>query len=212
MDYQQTTKPTIRFSFDDVGMDENIIGEQDNIRLYKLLKKYGVKNVIFYCVPWKQDLVKMLGKDYEIGSHTLTHPVLRDISIHQARHEIEFSKKKLEEIIKKEIKSFCYPKGRYNERVIKLVKKAGYKEARTTDIGCIKTPKNKFRLKTSAHACPKRKEYENKNWLLEAKKLYNKVINGEGDYFHLWGHSWELTKYNIWAEFEDLIKHIQYKF
>ncbi len=200
--------PEIRFSFDDAGASENT---SDDIKLANLLKKYGIKNVIFYVMPWNKDLIRLLKQDFTIGSHTLTHPILRNISYEQAKHEIYGSKRILEKVINKKIKSFCYPKGKYNDSVLRLVKKAGYKEARTTDIGYIKKPKNLFRLYTSAHICPVRLEYKGTNWFVEAKKLFDKVMDGDGDYFHLWGHGWEIEQYNEWESLEEFLMYVSEK-
>ena len=201
-------KPEIRLSFDDAGREEN---NSDDIRLAKLLKKYGFsKNVTFYCMPFKKDLIQYLAKDFTIGAHTITHPQdLKELSDEQARWEIEESKAILEKICERKIKSFCYPRGRYDERIIRYVKNAGFKEARTTIVGCIVKPDNPFRLDTSAHICPVRPEYKGTTWLIQAKKLFDKVIKGEGDYYHLWGHTWELSKFSEWDNLEEFLYYMR---
>ena len=197
--------PDISFSFDDAGKDKD---DNDNARLANLLRKYDFKNVTFYVIPFNKDIIRLLAQDFKIGSHTMTHPILRDISSHQAKWEIEESKKILEKITKRKVKSFCYPRGRFNRDVKKLVENAGYREARTTRIGCIKKPKDRLETDTSAHICPIRPEYRGTTWLKEAKKLLDRVLAGEGDYFHLWGHAYEIEKFEIWDEFEEFLQYI----
>ena len=73
-------------------------------------------------------------RDYGInfGSHTLSHPMLTQINVKNAKHEIRESKRKLEELLDCEISVFCYPHGDLNEEIINLVSKAGYKNAVVT--------------------------------------------------------------------------------
>ena len=68
----------------------------------------------------------------EIGSHTITHPHLRVLSVMDQEKEITESKVKLENIIKKRIIGFSYPFGTkkdYSKEIVNIVKKAGYKYA-----------------------------------------------------------------------------------
>lgn len=81
----------------------------------------------------KRELVK-LAKDplIEIGSHTITHPRLANLSMIEQQKEIKESKVKLENVIKRKIKSFSFPFGTrrdFNKKTIKLVKSAGYSYA-----------------------------------------------------------------------------------
>jgi peptidoglycan/xylan/chitin deacetylase (PgdA/CDA1 family) len=76
-----------------------------------------------------------LDAGHEIGSHTLTHPHLTQLSIDRACEEISASKKKLEDMFGRAIHHFCYPFGDWNEAVRDLVMAAGYRTACTTDAG-----------------------------------------------------------------------------
>lgn len=83
----------------------------------------------------------------EFGSHTISHPYLTKISKNEAFKEIKDSKKMLEDIIGKEVLSFCYPYGDLNEFIVDAVKSAGYKLAFTTKSGHIKPSDDLFLLK-----------------------------------------------------------------
>ena len=107
-----------------------------------------------------------------------------------------------------EVTSFCYPSGNYNEITIECLKKAGFLNARTTRVLSTDKPKEPFRTTTTVHVYPKRKEYKEETWLEVAKKLYKEAKDKKG-YYHLWGHSWEIEKYSLWEELEDLFKHIK---
>jgi peptidoglycan/xylan/chitin deacetylase (PgdA/CDA1 family) len=68
----------------------------------------------------------------EFGAHTASHPILTRISIEQVREELEKSKKRIEEEIKKPVISFAYPNGQggdFSPQVIDAVSKAGIKVA-----------------------------------------------------------------------------------
>ena len=72
----------------------------------------------------------LLVEGMEIGSHTLTHPILSQLENEQHRAEIVDSKSILEERLNCTINSIAYPVGRYycyNENSIKYTTAAGYK-------------------------------------------------------------------------------------
>ncbi|MFN3870112.1 MAG: polysaccharide deacetylase family protein [Aquificaceae bacterium] len=91
-----------------------------------------------------RELTKM---GIEIGSHSLTHPYLSQISPQRAKEEIKDSKSLLEDKLGVEIKSFCYPYGDYNSQVRDLVADAGYKLAFTTKEGKVEDSPNLFEIK-----------------------------------------------------------------
>ena len=71
---------------------------------------------------------------HEIGSHTATHPDLTAISSTEAAVEIERSKKDLESLLgSKKVRTFTYPYDHYNDKIIELVKRAGYESAHEGD-------------------------------------------------------------------------------
>lgn len=63
------------------------------------------------------------------------------------KQEVELSKKILEDKLDVEIKTFCYPYGDYDERIMDAVKEAGYKLAFSVDSGHIKRGDNLYNLK-----------------------------------------------------------------
>jgi peptidoglycan/xylan/chitin deacetylase (PgdA/CDA1 family) len=62
----------------------------------------------------------------EVGSHSLTHPYLTDLSDDHLARELADSKKELEEITGRLVHHFSCPGGRYDRRVIAHARKAGY--------------------------------------------------------------------------------------
>ena len=177
-----------------------------DLRLEKLLRQYNIPT-IFYIPVNKKELsdhdVKYLSKSFEIGSHTINHRILRDIHPDECYCELKDSKEYLENLIGKPVNSLCYPRGRYNQNVISIARDLGYKEARTTKVLNLFMPTNPFEIITSIHVY-NRKEYNGIYWYDIAMDLFDKVIKTETkyNYFHLWGHSWEVAKYNYWNELE----------
>lgn len=78
---------------------------------------------------------ELLEHGMEIGAHTFSHPNLDDLNIEDQRLEIEISKAFLEKELNYFVDSFCYPRGRYNEITIDLVKSIGFKTACITKKG-----------------------------------------------------------------------------
>ncbi|MBU0580989.1 MAG: polysaccharide deacetylase family protein [Candidatus Margulisbacteria bacterium] len=83
----------------------------------------------------------------EIGSHSVSHPDLKNVTKAALKTELENSKKVLEDLLHKKIISFCYPSGQYNEVVSNQLKKAGYYFARTTNSGISSIQGKDFQLK-----------------------------------------------------------------
>lgn len=63
----------------------------------------------------------------EIGSHTLHHKPLADIPETEAWQSIVASKKILEDKLGREIKAISYPSGSFNEKILEMVRGAGYR-------------------------------------------------------------------------------------
>lgn len=87
-----------------------------------------------------------LAAGHEIGAHTLTHPRLTQVSEARAREEIAAAKRKLEDAFGIELRHFCYPYGDHNERVVELVRAAGYATACLASGGLVTPGADRFRL------------------------------------------------------------------
>lgn len=69
----------------------------------------------------------------EIGAHTISHPILTNITLEEAGDEIRGSKEFIEKNIGRRVKFFCYPNGDYNGEIESIVKSCGFEAAFTTD-------------------------------------------------------------------------------
>lgn len=192
----------IEWSFDD-GLRQDII-------IADLFRKYNMHNVIFY-IPNTTALtieqIKDLSKDFIIGGHTVSHyQDLKLLSDKLLKSEIEDNKKWLEGITGKEITKFCYPRGRWDERVIRAVANAGYLEARTTIV--LNTEINDFNKDTTVHFYP-RKEYATENKTSFEIARYFILSYREEEVLRFWGHSKELLKFYKLGDLEDLLKFVK---
>lgn len=179
-------------------------GRIQDLQLAALLRKYKLP-AIFYIPSTVCDLdhaqIIDLAKDFEIGGHTMTHPQdIKQLKSKDVWWEISENKSDLQGILGKEITKFCYPRGRFNDRVVELVKKAGYSEARTTKV--LKTVmSDPFRSPTTIHVF-QRPEYMGIDWFMLAQ-AQAEVAAKNGSTFHIWGHSWEIDRDGNWSRLEE---------
>lgn len=98
---------------------------------HKMEVKISVVPDMYKSASWS-NIKELSDNDIEIGSHTLSHPILTKLGDKQVLEEIELSKAIIEEKIGKEVNTFAYPNGKhadYNTNVIEKVKNAGYRGA-----------------------------------------------------------------------------------
>ena len=88
-----------------------------------------------YCsIDWDQAR-KMESGGIEIGSHTLTHPILTRVSKSALQAELRESKSRLEGELNHTVDLFCYPNGDYDAGIKRAVEEAGYRCAVTVEPG-----------------------------------------------------------------------------
>ncbi|EKD56144.1 MAG: polysaccharide deacetylase [uncultured bacterium] len=92
-------------------------------------------------LTWDQ-ITQLKNNGMDIGSHTLSHPDLSKATNSRVENEITQSKKVLEEKIGVVITDFCYPSGKYGDKVIEALKKNNYTTATTTISGIYDSNKN----------------------------------------------------------------------
>jgi peptidoglycan/xylan/chitin deacetylase (PgdA/CDA1 family) len=80
-------------------------------------------------VMTSEQLRDLCHQGFEIGSHTVNHPDLTTVDDGLLKFELEKSKEMLESTIQQPIVSFCYPRGFYDKRVMRLLQQIGYRTA-----------------------------------------------------------------------------------
>ena len=79
------------------------------------------------------DVRQLHNMGFDIGAHTMRHPILNECTAQEAKHEIGGSKETLEATIGSRVKLFAYPNGRpgldYQPKHVAIVKACGYAAA-----------------------------------------------------------------------------------
>lgn len=129
-------------------------GYRDNYEIaFPIMLKYGMKGTIYQVTglrsnKWDSsngeielnlmvpaEIREMSKYGFSFGAHTENHKKLISLSNIELSYELLKSKKKLEDIISKEINSICYPYGLVNNIVKKECKELGLKYGIATDSG-----------------------------------------------------------------------------
>ncbi|WP_161635975.1 polysaccharide deacetylase family protein [Desulfonatronovibrio hydrogenovorans] len=93
------------------------------------------------------ELKRLIDLGFEIGSHTVSHNPLTDLTLGQAESEISQSRQVLEQMCEARIQAFCYPRGAWNNELAGLAEKSGYSCAVTTCFGSNRPGQNMYSLK-----------------------------------------------------------------
>jgi len=119
-------------------------GENMEEYVSQLLSNYPFSFSILaekFALSWEQ--IALLATDplCTIGSHTVTHSTLTNLSLEKLSSELIDSKTKIEAYIHKPVVHFAYPYGIYNQQVVGYVKHAGYKTATLANGGKVRLEK-----------------------------------------------------------------------
>lgn len=205
-------------------------------RVADLLAKYGLAGTFY--VPFKHSRPLMtdsemreLCKSFELGAHTVSHTVLTTVSAKTAEFEIAESKKRIENVTGYSCDVFCFPSGRFRASHIDMVRRAGFRCARTVELLSTDFP----RTAAGVHLIPTTVQAKSHNssvylknaarrfalgnfvrfalsaragnWVETAKALL-KAVAERGGVFHLWGHSWEIEEHQQWSQLEEVLRQM----
>ncbi len=106
-----------------------------------VLIKNGLKATFYITTGWidsevgfsTQQIEDLAKKNMQIGSHTVNHVFLPNVSEQEAYAELTDSKKRLEEIINDEVTSLSLPGGRNKKKIIEIAQEIGYKSICTSE-------------------------------------------------------------------------------
>ena len=198
--------------------------------------KYGLKATFYVpCHNPERPLlsrneIKELSQNFEIGGHTKNHMPLNRLSSRDAYLEIINGKNELEQLLGKKLLSFCYPKGKFTNKISRLVEKAGFLGARTCMYNLNGFPENPFLWGVSTHAYSHSVRIQiqhgvlEKNWKgifgyfavhrgsVEWSRHFRYAIQHvvkHGGIAHLYLHSWEIDDLNDWTQLADVLKYIK---
>jgi peptidoglycan/xylan/chitin deacetylase (PgdA/CDA1 family) len=176
-----------------------------DLKVADMIEKHDLQKYTTFFIPTncdlsETDIINISARGFKIGGHTVSHyQNMKTLPAKKQYYEIWDNKRWLEQLIKKEIDEFAYPRGRYSKTTINQVKKAEFKEARTTIV--FKTFwEDPFKKDTTIHWFP-RLEYDGKEWY----DLARDYLKDKPSYFHIWGHSKDLEKYSYFEEFNKFL-------
>jgi len=114
--------------------------ETDLISAAPLLREMGFSATFYVTVGFlerrwyltRAQLRSLSDLGLEVGSHSLTHPYLTDLSQDKLNEEISRSKQELEQITGQAVLHFSCPGGRWDERVANTACRAGYHSVATS--------------------------------------------------------------------------------
>lgn len=208
-----------------------------DLKIADLLSRHDVKGTFY--VPQKfdgnggkfsaygrrltEEEILQLASRHEIGGHSLTHRSLPWLNLTELQDEVIGSREFIEQITGSPVKMFCFPNGKFDDQVIKVVSQTGFIGARTTRKPVTQRLENSFLVDVTTVCQPfpfrkkNPKQYDwrrlfdptfaygsirlSLSWLSLAKKLFRRAYQN-GNYFHLYGHAWEIEKYDMWRDLE----------
>lgn len=212
-------------------------GDPSDLKLVELLARRGLAATFYVAtgnlgqssVMSVRELRELAQAGFEIGAHTVSHPVLTEIDGSAVAREVAECKRALEDVLGREVTSFAYPKGRYNTEVVARVKEAGYRCARGLRMLSLSYDFPPFEMPVTVQAYPHTRTRlarnllrrggvlalaqasvhigRAKNWVELGKELFDKALR-EGGAWHLLGHSWETEKLGRWSELEEMLDYV----
>jgi len=208
-------------------------GHPTDLRTAELLRRYGLK-ATFY-VPatnperplLSQTELRAIGSDFEIGAHTFGHRPLANLPDADASREIVEGKDWLENQLGHDVRSFCYPRGKFNSRTPERVRQAGLLGARTCMFNLSDVPANPYVVGVSTHASSHPRHVQLRHALLErnfegARNFItiHRLARDWGRHFvaaldwvdrhggvaHLYLHSWEIDQHAEWDKLDAVLR------
>jgi peptidoglycan/xylan/chitin deacetylase (PgdA/CDA1 family) len=197
--------------------------DRSGLRVADVLNRYGLRGT-FYVPTGKlghdpfftaADLRTLSVAGFEIGAHTVSHAILTEIGREELMREVGDCKAELQQILGAEVTMFCYPKGRFNAKVVSAVEQAGYRGARGTQMLDSAYPhrrsnyvRNLIRLGAFGALFESVPDLIGFNgWLELGKKRFDRVMR-RGGIWHLYGHPWEIEKLGLWDQLGEMLQYV----
>ncbi len=133
---------------------------------------------------------------FMIANHTATHKRLTEEAPEAVRREIRDGRARLQDFFGQPVDGFAYPFGVYNPEVMESVREAGHLYARTVvGVDHPFPPDDPMAFHPSCHVL--------------ADDFWARYERAKsGGVFYFWGHSFEFTSADQWAEFDAKIARI----
>jgi peptidoglycan/xylan/chitin deacetylase (PgdA/CDA1 family) len=97
--------------------------------------------------PLSEDELRALAEStVEIGGHTLTHPSLSAMPEDEQRREILGGRTRLEDLLGRQVTTFAYPYGDYDDTALRVVRHGGFRAAVSVNEGRVSLFSSRWRL------------------------------------------------------------------
>jgi len=166
---------------------------------------------------------------FEIGGHGYSHRNFPDLPPDELYQDVKLSVQILQDILDDSVHMFCYPNGRCDKSVIRVLKEAGLQGCRTTRMLHTNIDFSPFEMPVTLQAYPHpaiayfknlAKDQNvhalwryipsvcsSANWIDLGRTLFD-IVMREGGIWHLYGHSWEIEELGLWSALEEMLDYI----
>jgi hypothetical protein len=210
-------------------------GDYSDLKVAELLRSRGIRGTFYVPINYRKrpldhcQLRGLTSEGFEIGAHGFSHKPLRRLPPSELVQEVGPCKPILEDIIGREVRTFCYPFGRYDGSVVRALQAAGYWGARTVRMLATRSSFAPFEMPTTLQIFPHSSFTYLKNvvnvrrlesletclaqmprlgsWLELGKRLFDAVLK-KGGIWHLYGHSWEVEQLGLWDELSEMLDYV----
>ena len=212
-------------------------GDPCDVKLATLLSSKGVRGTFYIPTIGYNgrktvepcDLKRIVALGSEVGAHGLSHHTLPKFKGKELQREVGIPKARLEDVLGEKVQMFSYPKGRFNRRVVRALKQAGYRGARGTRMFAYDLDFSCFEMPTTLQVYPHtRSTYIRNivrganvgrlvdylislrqvgNWVDLGKLLFDRVLR-DGGVWHLVGHSWEIEELGLWNQLSEMLDYV----
>ncbi|MGI9039071.1 MAG: polysaccharide deacetylase family protein [Gemmatimonadota bacterium] len=221
------TGPYLTISVDD--------GHPTDLRTAELLARFGLRATFYIPAnnPERELLsdgdIRELAASFDIGGHTLNHRTLRGLATPEAWKEIDDGRKWMEDVVGRTAGAFCYPRGKFDGSTVELVRRSGYRGARTCLFNRNRLSKKPYAWGVSTHAYSHPAHIQFRHALLEGnisgaidfvrihgmrsdwEEHFLKAVEWTartGGVAHLYLHSWEIDANEDWAKLERVLRRV----
>jgi len=128
---------------------QELLALPDDVRRDRLEREFGFSETAEDADRQALDLEELaeMLPHVDFQAHTRFHPLLPACADERCREEVAGSKAEVERLTGRSCEHFAYPQGAYGEREVAAVRAAGFRSARTTEIGWNVPGTDPYRLK-----------------------------------------------------------------
>ncbi len=208
-------------------------GHPLDLRIADMLKRHGLHASFYLPIHNSEGAPVMsasqareLAQHFDIASHTFDHRYLTILSDAEAWRQIIDGKTELEQRIGRQVSGFCYPGGHYRARHLQMVRRAGFRYARTIRNLYPDAGHQPLAMPTSLQFYPHARSVlirnfasqgshatrwpafraivMEENWLMRLYRLFDH-LEQRGSVFHLWCHAADIEHLHLWKALDHFL-------